>query len=113
MYGSNGLVLTLNGLVKDRLWVCSSSREGVDGELYGVFMIACVIAMPPNCLRYLFPLLAPSGFSLGLEHQTMAFLRLLEFLKPLAALSAPVFSLACSRASQAFFGGAAEVVLVG
>ena len=85
-------------------------REGVDGELYDVFMIACGIAMPPNCLRYLFPLLAPSRFILGLEHQTMAFLRLLEFLKPLAAFLRLCFLL---PASQAFLGGAAEVVLVG
>ena len=43
----------------------------------------------------------------------MAVLRLLQFLKTLAAFSAPVVSLACSRASQAVLGGAAEVVLVG
>lgn len=87
--------------------------EGVDVELYDVFMIACVTAMPANCLRYLSRLLAPSRFSLGLEHQMMAFSRLLQSLKLLAAFSAPVISLACSRASQAVLGGAAEVVLVG
>ena len=59
---------------------------GVEGELYGVIMIACVKAMPASCLRYLSALLAPSRSSLGLEYQMMALLRLHRFLEPLCCL---------------------------